>query len=116
MKIRWWMVSAAVVGVMMLSAGFGNLIDPDDDGPLYGKLVLLAFMGAGAALILAGMILLRLGRSRGARFVAVGVLPGSIGIAFFWFPPTVVVGVLAVATSWAAFRSERKAEPLMASS
>lgn len=101
MKIRWWMASASVIGVLMLMLGLGNLID-DDGGPLYGQLVLLAFMATGAGLIVAGLAKLRRGDERGARFVSIGVLPGAVGIAFFWFPPAVVAGVLAIVTATAA--------------
>ena len=62
-------------------------------------------MATGAALIVTGLVLLSRNVPAGSRFIALGVLPGSVGIAFFWFPPAVAVGILAIATSWAAFRS-----------
>lgn len=105
MKIRWWHVSAGMIGVLMLMLGFGDLLSPDNTGPLYGRLILLGVMATGAALIIAGAVLLRRGQPRGSKMVALGVLPGSVGIAFFWFPPAVAVGVLSLVTSWAAFNS-----------
>ncbi len=105
MKTYWWTVSAAVIGVLMLMLGIGNLVDPDDSGPLYGQLILLAVMATGAALIVYGLVLLRRKQPRGSKLVAIGVLPGSVGIAFFWFPPAVAVGILALITSWVAFQS-----------
>jgi len=108
MKTRWWMISAAVIGASMLALGIGNLVDPDDGGPLIWQLTLLAVMAAGAVLILSGLVLVRRNPVRGARFVAVGVLPGIVGFALFWFPPAVAVGILTVITSWAAFQSVGK--------
>lgn len=110
MKIRWWMITAAIIGVLMLLLGIGNLLDPDDNGPLYGQLVLLAVMATGAGLITYGLVLMRRTETRGAKFVSLGVLPGSVGIAFFWFPPAVIVGVLAIVTSWMAFVSADRLE------
>jgi hypothetical protein len=100
-KVRWWMVSAAVIGVLMMMFGVGNLLDPDD-GPLYGRLILLAVMTIGAALIVTGLTRLRRGDVTGGRLVAVGVLPGAIGVMFFWFPPALIAGVLAIVTAPAA--------------
>jgi uncharacterized membrane protein HdeD (DUF308 family) len=116
MKTRWWIVSAAAIGALMLMLGIGNLVDPDDTGPLYGQLILLAVMATGAALVVYGLVLVRRGQIRGSKLVALGVLPGSVGIAFFWFPPAVAVGILAVITSWAAFRSAENVERQIAPS
>ena len=127
MKTRWWTISAAVIGALMLMLGIGNLVDPDDTGPLYGQLLLLAVMATGAALIpllyLAlvcligyGLVLVRRNQPRGSKLVALGVLPGTVGIAFFWFPPAVAVGMLALVTSWAAFHSAEEPKHGVASS
>ena len=102
-KVRWWMVSAGIIGVLMLMLGIGNLIE-EDGGPLYGQLVLLGFMVAGAALIVSGLAVGRRDRRTGGKLAGIGVLPGAVGVAFFWFPPAVLVGVLAIVTSWQAFR------------
>ena len=110
MKIRWWMISAAVIGVLMLMLGIGNLVD-DDNGPLYGQLMLLAVMAAGAALITTGLVLMRRDEARGSKLLALGVLPGSVGIAFFWFPPAFAAGILAIVTSVVAFQSARNTDP-----
>jgi uncharacterized membrane protein HdeD (DUF308 family) len=116
MKTRWWIVSAAVIGALMLMLGIGNLVDPEGTGPLYGQLILFAVMAIGAALIVSGLALVRRNHARGSKLVALGVLPGSVGIAFFWFPPAVAVGILALVTSWAAFRSTEYAEGQIAAS
>ena len=108
MKTRWWHISAIVIGVLMLILGIGNLVDPDDTGPLYGQLILLAVMATGAVLVASGLVLVRRNQALGSKLVAIGVLPGSIGIAFFWFAPAVAVGILALFTSWAAFSSAAK--------
>lgn len=111
MKTRWWMVSSTAIGALMLMLGVGNLIDPEDTGPLYGQLVLLAVMAAGAAMIGYGMVLLlRRKKTRGAKLVGLGVAPGAVGIAFFWFWPAVAVGLLALASSGAAFRAAGRPE------
>ena len=115
MKIHWWNVSAAVIGTLMLMLGIGNLVDPDDPGPLYGQLILLAVMATGTALIVSGLLVMRRNPQRGGRLVGLGVLPGSVGIAFSWFPPAVAVGILALLTSWFAFQSAQ-AEPHEATS
>ncbi len=116
MKTRWWMISAGVIGASMLALGIGTLVDPDDGGPIFWQLTLLAVMAAGAALILSGLVFVRRDQARGARFVALGVLPGTVGFALFWFPPAVAVGILALITSWAAFRSVGKFGHQIASS
>ena len=105
METHWWHVSAAVIGALMLMLGIGDLASPDNTGPLYGQLILLAVMATGAGLIAYGLVLYRRNQPRGSKLVALGVLPGSVGIACFWFPPAVAVGILALITSWAAFRS-----------
>ena len=88
---------------MMVALGVGNLIE-DDGGPLYGQILFAAVLIGGAIAIAVG-IRLRANRPRqGSRLVAAGVLPGASGIALFWFPPAVAVGVLAVASSIAAWR------------
>lgn len=110
MKIRWWMITAGIIGVLMLMLGMGNLLDPEDNGPLFGQLALLTVMVTGAALIGYGLVVYRRNEARGGKIVSVGVLPGAVGIAFFWFPPAVAVGVLALVTSWMAFRSAERVE------
>ena len=116
METHWWHVSAAVIGALMLMLGIGDLASPDNTGPLYGQLILLAVMATGAGLIAYGLVLYRRNQPRGSKLVALGVLPGSVGIAFFWFPPAVAVGILALITSWAAFRSAGELERQTATS
>jgi hypothetical protein len=104
------MFSAGAIGILMLMLGIGNLVDPDDTGPLYGQLILLAVMATGTALIVFGLVLVPRNEALGCKLVSLGVLPGSVGIAFFWFLPAVAVGVLALATSWVAFQSGQRLE------
>jgi hypothetical protein len=103
------MVTAGAIGVLMVMLGIGNLIE-EDGGPLYGQLILLAFMVTGAGLILAGLFLQRTQQARGSKLVALGVAPGAVGVAFFWFPPALAVGVLAIVTSWKALTTGREIE------
>ena len=99
---RWWLWSAGFVATMMTVLGVGNLLE-DDGGPLYGRIVFAAVMIGGAVLVVTGMRVRSTRRGSGSRLIAVGVSPGALGIAFFWFPPAVAVGILAVATTWKAF-------------
>ena len=110
MKQRWWLASAMVIGVLMLMLGVGNLLNPDDTGPLFGQLVLLGVMATGAGLIGFGLLERRRDPARGSKIVAIGVLPGIVGLAFFWFPPAVLVGILAIMTSWTAYRTGTELE------
>lgn len=100
---RWWLWSSGFIALMMLALGVGNLVE-DDGGPLYGQILFAAVLVGGAIAIGVG-IRMRADRPRfGSRLVAIGVLPGASGIAFFWFPPAVAVGALALASSIAAYR------------
>ena len=103
---RWWMWSASLVAVLMVVLGVGNLID-DDGGPLYGKLIFAAVLVGAAALVAVGVRRRSSDRVAGNRLIGIGVLPGASGIALFWFPPAVAVGVLALVTSVAAFRDAK---------
>jgi len=100
---RWWMWSAATIAVLMVALGVGNLIE-DDGGPLYGAIIFAAVLIGGAALVAIGIRKRSSDPSLGNRLIGLGVLPGATGLALFWFPPAVAVGVLAIVTSVAAFR------------
>ena len=102
MKVsRWWIVSAALISALMVVLGVGNLVE-DDGGPLSGRIIFAAVLALGASLVVAGLIVRRSRPALGAKLVAIGVLPGASGLAFFWFPPALVVGALAIATAVAA--------------
>lgn len=106
---KWWIWSAGSISVLMVALGVGNLIE-DDGGPLWGQLIFAGVLVTGAALIAGGIWTRRTRPELGSRLVAVGVLPGASGIALFWFPPAVAVGLLAVASSVAAFADSRGAK------
>ena len=108
---RWWLWSAGLIAPLMIALGVGNLIE-DDGGPLYGQLLLAAVLITGAALIAGGIWTRRSRRELGSKLVAFGVLPAASGVMFFWFPPAVAVGLLALASSAAAFRDSAGA-PVM---
>ncbi|NND02474.1 MAG: hypothetical protein HKN91_06785 [Acidimicrobiia bacterium] len=102
----WWVWSAALIAGLMVLLGVGNLID-DDGGPLFGQIILLAVM-AGAATLVAVGIRRRISDAKlGNRLIGLGVIPGVMGLALFWFPPAVAVGVLSIVTSVAAFRDAK---------
>lgn len=106
---KWWILSAGVIALLMIVLAVGNLIE-GDGGPLWGQIVFAVVLCAGAALVASG-IWARQSRPRlGSRLVAIGVLPGVSGVAFFWFPPAVAVGLLALASSIAALGDSRGAE------
>jgi hypothetical protein len=106
---KWWIWSAAIVAVLMVALGAGNLIE-DDGGPLWGQIIFAAVLFSGAVLVASGIWARRTRRELGSRLVAIGVLPGVSGIALFWFPPAVAVGLLALASSIAAFADSRGAK------
>ncbi len=104
---RWWLGSAVLVAALMIALGVGNLIE-DDGGPLYGKVIFAAVLIGGAALVGGGILVRRGDPNRGSRMVGIGVLPGALGIALFWFPPALAVGVLALITAVHAFRNSER--------
>ena len=106
---KWWIWSAGVIGLLMVAFGVGNLIE-DDGGPLYGQIMIAVVLLAGAVLIARGIWARRSRPQLGSRLVAIGVLPGVSGVALFWFPPAVAVGLLALASTIAAFADSRCAE------
>lgn len=106
---KWWIWSAAVIAVLMVTLGVGNLIE-DDGGPLWGQIIFAAVLVAGAVLVASGIWVRKNRPQLGSRLVAIGVLPGVSGVALFWFPPAVAVGLLALASSIAAFADSRGAK------
>ena len=106
---KWWIWSAGVIGLLMIALGVGNLFE-DDGGPLWGQIIFAAVLFAGAVLIATGIWARRSRPRVGSRLVAAGVLPGVSGVALFWFPPAVAVGLLALASSIAAFADSRGAK------
>ena len=103
---KWWIWSAGTISLLMVALGVGNLVE-EDGGPLYGRLIFAAVLVAGAALIASGIWTRRTRRELGSRLVAIGVLPGVSGVALFWFPPAVAMGLLALASRVAAFADSR---------
>lgn len=108
---KWWIWSAGVIGLLMIALGVGNLIE-DDGGPLWGQIIFAAVLFAGAVLIAAGIWTRQSRPGLGSRLVAIGVLPGVSGVALFWFPPAVAVGLLALASSVAAYADSRGGQPV----
>lgn len=99
----WWIGIAAAMAAMQTAFGFANLVE-DDGGAMSGRLVAFAIMVAGAVLIVVGIAARQRGRAGGSVLVGVGVLPSAMGITFFWFPPAVAYGILAIFVAWRAFR------------
>jgi len=102
----WWVWTAGATAIWMTALALGNLIE-DDGGPFYGQLLFAAVL-IGGAIAVAGGVRMRSSRpEKGAGLVGFGVIPAVSGMALFWFPPAVAAGVLALATSVAAFRNSR---------
>lgn len=101
-KFTWWVIAAALIAGMQVIFGVGNLIE-DDGGPLYGQILFLAVLAAGAALTAAGIRVRGRDRARGGAMIAVGILPSMTGVTFVWFPPAVACGALALVVAIVAF-------------
>lgn len=99
----WWIGIAAAMAAMQTAFGLANLVE-DDGGAMSGRLVAFAIMVAGAVLIVVGIAARQRGRAGGSVLVGVGVLPSAMGITFFWFPPAVAYGILAIFVAWQAFK------------
>lgn len=111
-KSGWWRFAAALVAPILALLGIGNL--EDDGGPLYGRVVAATIAIIAALLIVAGLAVRRRNRALGGGLIAVGVLPGTLLVVFFWFPPVALMGILCVAVLLASIadvvRSGRPAE------
>ncbi len=101
-KERWWRVAAGFIAFGMAFLGIGNMLE-DDGGPLYGRIVAAVVAVAAALVIIAGLTIRTRNQRLGSTMIAVGTLPATGLILFFWFPPVALVGVLAVAVTVKAF-------------
>lgn len=102
----WWVWTAGATAIWMTALAIGNLIE-DDGGPFYGQVLFATVLIGGAIAVAVGVRMRSSRPEKGATLVGFGVIPAVSGIALFWFPPAVAAGVLALATSVAAFRSAR---------
>lgn len=102
LKQKWWLFAAGFIGLAMAVLGIGNLLG-DDGGPLYGKIVAVAVAGIFAGLIFGGLAVRDRNEVRGSIMIGVGVLPATLLIGLFWFPPVAAVGLLAIFVAWRAF-------------
>lgn len=102
-KRNWWIGVAAAMAAMQTAFGFTNLVE-DDGGAMPWRLTAFAIMVMGAVLIVMGIAARQRGRTRGSVLVGIGVLPSALGIAFFWFPPAVAYGIVAILVAATAFR------------
>ncbi|MGI9648866.1 MAG: hypothetical protein ACR2OI_10130 [Acidimicrobiia bacterium] len=101
-KKSWWIYAAGLIGVAMVFFGVGNLFG-GDDGPLYGKIVAAAAAVGFAGLIMAGLVIRESDQRKGSMLVGFGVLPATLLVTLFWFPPVAAVGLLAIFVAWRAF-------------
>jgi hypothetical protein len=95
-KTRWWLTAAPLISLVTLIGSVGNLVS-EDGGPFFGMAVYLIAAAVGAALVVAGLLMRQDGRRLGSVLIASGVVPGFPLVAFFWFPPVAMVGVVAMA-------------------
>ncbi len=114
-KKNWWLFAAGFIGIAMAVLGVGNLLG-DDGGPLYGKIVAVAVAAAFAGLIFGGLAVRDRNEVRGSIMIGVGVLPGTLLLALFWFPPAAAVGLLSIFVAWTALvdagRQHRAMQPV----
>lgn len=103
---RWWVWSAGLIAVLMVIFGVANLIE-DDGGPLYGRIIFAAVLISAATAVAVGIRKRSTDPALGNRLVGLGVIPATMSLALFWFPPAAAVGVLSIVTSVAAFRDAR---------
>jgi hypothetical protein len=101
-KERWWRIAAGFIAVGMAFLGIGNMLE-DDGGPLYGRILAAAVAVGAATLIIAGLTIRKRNQKLGSTMIAVGTLPATGLVLFFWFPPVALVGVLAVVVTVKAF-------------
>ena len=115
LKQGWWLIAAGFIGLAMAVFGIGNLLG-DDGGPLYGKIVAAAVAVTSAGLIFGGLAVRDRNEVRGRLMIGGGVLPGTLLVALFWFPPVAAVGVLSIFVAWSAFvdaaRQRRRMQPV----
>jgi len=115
-RTNWWLPTAAVIAVLFILLGLGNLAE-DDGGPLSGRILAAAATVGAASLTLFGLWLRPRDRRRGGMLVGVGTLPAALLIVFFWFPPVAALGVLALFVAMKAFSdATQPASPTMATS
>jgi tryptophan-rich sensory protein len=83
---------------------------------LYGKIVAVSVAVAFAGLIFGGLAVRERNEARGSLMIGVGVLPGTLLVTLFWFPPVAAVGVLSIFVAWIAFadaaRQRRSMQPI----
>jgi hypothetical protein len=113
---NWWIALAVVIAPLEIAFGIGNLVE-DDGGPLYGRVVAAVIFVAAGLLTLTGVALRARYPVAGSRMIAAGMLPMGAAVSIVWFPPAMVVGVLAIAIAVIAFRDSTRpvAEPADAS-
>jgi len=97
LKQDWWVLAAPVLAAIAVFLGFGNMVT-DDGGPFWQRALAFAVTVAMASVVVVGVALRRRGRALGSLLVGLAVLPGSVLIVFFWFPPVALVGILCAAT------------------
>ncbi len=101
LKTGWWRLAAAMIGPIIAYLGIGDLMTPES-GPLYGRIGAATAGVAGCTAIYAGLIVRRHKKAIGSYLIAAGTLPGTFLMAFFWFPPVALIGVLSLAVVIAA--------------
>lgn len=98
-KWQWWMGVALVIGSAYLAFAAGNLSSSwwDEEASLASAVISATGGLAMAALAVGGVLLRRRGNRLGSIGVAISALPASGALMFWWFPPAILAGALAIA-------------------
>jgi hypothetical protein len=101
LKSGWWRIAAAFIAILLAAAGVSSFFEPAAGHwakHVFGNAALLC----GPALVVTGLIV-RPRRTRpGDLMILLGVLPATAALVLFWYPPALILGILAAAVCIAA--------------
>jgi hypothetical protein len=92
---RWWPHAAVVLATGVAFVAITTFVESDD--PMYQRVLTTAVLLGAAGLAIAGVAIRPRNRRLGAMLAAIGTLPAVAPIVLFWFPPALVIGLVASA-------------------
>ncbi|MEZ5175480.1 MAG: hypothetical protein R2823_04660 [Acidimicrobiia bacterium] len=102
-KKNWWLAVAVISLVMLGGFGFGMGFEGDQPFDVL-TLVFVSIEFAASLAILAGLVIRPKRRVLGSRLIGIGLIPGGLSLlAFWWFPPFILLALVLLAASVAAF-------------